>query len=387
MAIGIEILQADLERLLVKVRLTGLAAGTAHDVYRLQLRNAGVDDTGKRIYELERPDRRGLWSTVAHRVGSTSTGSGPSWVPATSTVEFRDFEAPKRPFSYFVCPSSVGGPGSWDFDDGPYPLGRGVLDDTVTHFNAQLQDANLGEDPDVGELLIRSTANLARYVTCCVYDVDGPTYTARGQEHAVIGSQYPVYISDSREARRGTFTLMVKDLNQLNQLRSICFPESGRIWPVTIHSSGDPTMLLDDIRAVPLNVEIEQLIKSDINTRLVHLDYIEIDGSTPLVRRSGDNDYLDTDAPDANFTISDSTPHAGEWITLTDTSTGAGNNDWEWTFTPHPASNPIGVFHTSGGSGGHKVRYTSTGSKWVKLRVGSKDHGYDTITKRIEVHA
>lgn len=374
MVIGINILQHDLERLLVKVQITGLTVGTAHYVYRLQLRCPGKDDTGVRIYERELPDRRGLWSTVAHRV---------DWVPSSGTVELRDFEAPKRPFSYFVCPSSAGGPQTWDFEDGPYPLGRGVLDDQVIHFNAQLEDLDLSAEPGVGEVLIRSTANLARYIECCVSEIDGPRYVARGEEHSVIGSQYPVFISDSREARRGTFTLLVKDLNQYNQLRSICFPESGRIWPVTVHSSGDPTLLLDDLRAVPMDIEIEQATKGNIDYRWVHLDYIEIDPNVPLVRRSGDNDYLDTNAPDANFAISDDTPAAGTWITLTDTSTGAGNNDWEWVFTPHPASNPIGVFHTQGSP--HKVRYSNPGKKWIKLRVGSKDHGYDTITKTVVV--
>lgn len=374
MVIGINILQHDLERLLVKVEITGLAAGTAHDIYRLQLRCPGKDDLGNRLYERELPDRRGLWSTVAHRV---------NWQAPSGTVELRDFEAPKRPFQYFVCPSSVGGPGSWDFEDGPYPLGRGVLDDQVIHFNAQLEDLDLSAEPGIGELLIRSTANLARYIECCVGDIDGPRYVARGEEHSVIGSQYPTFISDSREARRGTFTLLVRDLNQYNQLRSICFPESGRIWPITIHSASDPTLLIDDLRAIPMDVSIDQVSKSDIDFRWVELDYIEVDPNVPLVSRSGDNDYLDTNAPDANFTISDDTPAANTWVTLTDTSTGAGNDDWEWTLTPHPASNPIGVFHTRGP---HKVRYPNTGKKWVKLRVGSKDHGYDTITKTVTVH-
>lgn len=374
MVIAINVLQHDLERLLVKLEITGLAAGTAHDIYRLQLRSPGQDDAGNRLYEREIPDRRGLWSTLAHRV---------NWQPPSGTVQLRDFEPLRRPFSYFVCPSSVGGPQTWDFSNGPYPVSRGVLDDQVIHFNGQLADANLGEDPDIGEVLIRSTANLARYVEVCVGDVDGPTYTARGEEHAVIGSQYPVFIADTREARRGTFTVLVKDLNQYNQLRSICFPESGRIWPVIIHSSGDPTMLLDDLRCVPMDIEIEQVTKGNIDYRWVHLDYLEIDPNVPLVRRSGDNDYLDTNAPDANFTISDDTPNAGDWVTITDTSTGAGNDDWEWTFTPHPASNPIGVFHTRGP---HKVRYTNPGKKWIKLRVGSKDNGYDTITKTVQVH-
>jgi hypothetical protein len=375
MVIGINVLQHDLERLLVKVQLTGLSAGSAYDVYRLQLRYPGKDDAGVRLYERELPDRRGLWSTVAHRIG---------WDSPATTVEFRDFEALKRPFSYFVCPSSVGGPQTWDFEDGPYPLSRGVLDDQVIHFNAQLEDAALGETPDVGEVLIRSTANLARYVEVCVSELDGPRFTARGEEHAVIGSQFPVFIADTREARRGSFVLLVRDLNQYNQLRSICFPESGKIWPITVHSSGNPTLLLDDLRCVPLDVEIEQAVKGNIDYRWVHLDFLEVDPNVPLVRRSGDNDYLDTGTPDANFTISDDTPAAGQWITVTDTSTGTGIDDYEWTLTPHPASNPNGVFHTEGP---HKLRYSSPGRRWIKLRVGSKDHGYDTITKTVQVHA
>jgi len=374
MAIDINILQADLERLLVKVQLTGLNAASAYDVYRLQLRCPGKDDTGARIYERELPDRRGLWSTVAHRV---------SWNSPATTVEFRDFEAPRRPFSYFVCPSSVGGPQTWDFEGGPYPLSRGVLDDTVIHFNGMLEDLDLDAEPvGIGDVLIRSTANLARYIECCVAEIDGPRYTARGQELSVIGSQYPTYIADSREARRGTITLLGKDLNQYNQLRKIVFPESGKIWPITIHSAGDPTMLLDDLRAVPLDIEVEQASKGRIDYRFIHLDYIEQDPNVPLVRRSGDNDYLDTNTPDANFTISDDTPATGQWITVTDTSTGTFD-DWEWTLTPHPASNPIGVFNTQGP---HKLRYANPGPKWVKLRVGGAGQGYDTLTKRLDVH-
>ena len=106
----------------------------------------------------------------------------------------------------------------------------------------------------------------------------------------------------------------------------------------------------------------------------MHIDYIEIEPNVPLVRRAGDNDYLDADTPDADFTISDHTPATGQWITLTDASTGLGDN-WEWTLDPAPAINPIGAYYTDGP---HKVRYWTRGRKHIKLRFGGSGHGYDT---------
>src|SRR4051812_1412511 len=203
MAIGINITKDALETLFVQVQLTGLTVGERYDVMRLQLRYLGKDDVGTRIYNRELPDRRALWSSVAHRVG---------WEATASTHTFRDFEAPTRPIKYFVVLSSSVGPHEWDFGAGAYPTSRGVLDNQVIHFNQDKADLNLGEDPDEGHILIRSVSELAHYSECCLVEMDGPTYTARANEQAVLGSQYPVIIADTREARRGSITLMTHNL-------------------------------------------------------------------------------------------------------------------------------------------------------------------------------
>jgi hypothetical protein len=271
MVIGISLIREDLETLFVRIRLTGLATdGRRYDVMRLQMRSLGKDDTGQRVYEREIPDRRALWSSVAHRVG---------WQPPQSDVTFRDFECPKRPTKYFVVESAATGPNEWDFGDGPYPVGRGVLDDEVVHFNGELADLNLGKDPSEGHILVRSVAELAHYADCCLVDMDGPSYSARVNEIAVMGNQYPVVISDAREARRGTMSLLTRDLGQYNALRRVVFPESGRITPFVMNSGGDAALLLDDMRCIPLDVSIEQATAGNANLRYVHISYVEIDGS------------------------------------------------------------------------------------------------------------
>jgi hypothetical protein len=373
--VGISITKEDLETLFVQVHLTGLNPGTRYDVMRLQLRYLGKDDLGARRYERELPDRRALWSSVAHRVG---------WQAPATSANFRDFECPKRPTSYFVCASSAVGPHEWDFADGTYPVGHGVLDEEVVHFNQDIRDVDpTALDPSEGHILVRSVHELAHYAEACVVDLDGPTYTARASEFAVMGNQYPVIISDSREARRGTVTLKTSDLGQYNDLRRVVFPESGRIRPFVLNSGGDSALLLDDMRCIPLDVEVEQATKLNPDVRFIHIDYVEVDPSAPLIARSGDNDDL-VGAPQADFTFSDPTPAAGQWITLTDTSTGLGD-DWDWTIGGGggEGSNWIGKFYTRGP---HRVRWMGRGKAAVKLRFGGSGAGHHTRTKTVEVH-
>jgi hypothetical protein len=370
MVVAIDVEKDDLETLQVKLHLTGLTVSTRYDLFRLQVRYLGKDDADARRYEHELPDRRALWSTVAHRVG---------WEAPATSADFRDYECPRRPTKYFICESDVGGPQEWDFSDGPYPYAtRGILDSEVVHFNQDLADA-MGEEPDEGTVLVRSTDELALYAIACVVEIDGPVYTARGTEHAVMGSQYPVYISDSREARRGTLSLMTRNLGQYNDLRRIVFPASGRIRPVLFQSGGDSTLLLDDMRVIPLDVEVEQATQHNADLRYVHIDYVEVDPSTPLVARSGDNDDL-VSAPEADFSISDATPAVDQWVTLTDTSTGAGDS-WEWT-VDNSQDNQVGKFYTEGP---HVTRFSNRGTKTVKLRFGGSGAGFHTRTKTIEV--
>jgi tape measure domain-containing protein len=373
MALNITIEKEDLETLFVRVHLSGMTPGVRYDVMRLQLRYLGKDDAGTRLYERELPDRRALWSSVAHRVG---------WEAPAAGADFRDFECPKRPTKYFVVRSDQVGPHEWDFGDGRYPVGRGVLDNQVVHFNQDIRDLHLNADPDDGHVLVRSVHELAHYAECCVVELDGPRYTARVNEIAVMGTEYPVMISDTREARRGTVTLLVHNLGQYNALRRVVFPASGRIRPFIMNSGGDAALLLDDMRCIPLDVEIEQATPADGDTRYVHIDYVEIDPSAPLIRRIGDNDAL-TNPPNANFSISDTSPARNQWITLTDTSTGQGD-DWEWTIERgRETDNKVGKWYTDGP---HKVRWALRGQKTVKLRFGGSGEGYHTRTKIITVH-
>jgi hypothetical protein len=373
MAINITIEREDLETLFTRVHLSGLTPGTRYDVMRLQLRSMGKDDTGNRVYERELPDRRALWSAVAHRVGWEATKTG---------HDFRDFECPRRPTKYFIVESTKVGPFEYDFGDGPYPVSRGVLDDEIVHWNGELADLQVGKDPTEGHVTVRSVHELAHYADCCLVEMDGPVYTARAHEFAVMGNQYPVLISDSREARRGSFTLMTRNLGQYNALRRVVFPESGRIRPFLVQSGGDAALLLDDMRCIPLDVEIEQATPENADMRYVHIDYVEVDNSAPLLRRIGDNDDL-TDPPEAHFTISDTSPAVGQWVTLTDTSTGQGDT-WEWVLERgQETDNKVGRFHTPGP---HKVRWHIRGTKTIRLRFGGSGEGYHTRTRTVQVH-
>lgn len=373
MAIGIEVVREDLETLHVQIHLTGLTVGTRYDVMRLQLRYVGKDDTGQRIYQREIPDRRALWSSVAHRVG---------WQAPKTEVLFRDFETPMRPVQYYLCRTDAIGPHEWLFSDGDYPTSKGVLATDIVHFNGDLADANLDEEPDEGHILVRSVEELAHRADCCLVEMDGPRYTARATEFAVLGSQYPVIVADSREARRGSVTLLTKNIGQLNDLRRVVYPESGLIQPFIMNSGGDATLLLDDMRVIPMDVSLEQVTPASADARYVRIDYVEVDNSAPLLQRIGDNDDL-IDQPEAAFSFSDTTPAKHQWITITDHSTGQGDT-WEFTLERgYETDNKVAKFW---GPGPHRVYWGARGKKTVKLRFGSRATGFHTRTKYITVH-
>ena len=126
------------------------------------------------------------------------------------------------------------------------------------------------------------------------------------------------------------------------------------------------------MRVIPLDVEVEQATPANADLRFVTIDYVEADPSAPLVARSGDNDSL-VDPPNAAFTIG--VPDVNGWRTLTDTSTGLGD-DWEWTVDN--TSNKVGKFYTQGP---HKVRFVGAGPHTVKLRFGGSGAGYNTRAK------
>lgn len=371
---AIAVIREDIETLIVKIHLTGLVVGRRYDVMRLQMRYLGDDDAGTRIYQREIPDRRALWSSLAHRVG---------WEAPKTEVTFRDFECPMRPTQFYLCESSAIGPFDWDFAAGDYPLTNGVIASTpVVHFNADISALDLDDQPDEGHILVRSVEELAHRADACLVEMTGPKYTARGTEFAVMGSQYPVYVSDSREARRGSVVLLTRDLGQLNDLRRIVYPSSGAIRPFLMQSGGDAALLLDDMRVVPLDVEIEQATPDNADLRFVRIDYVEVDNSAPLIARIGDNDDL-VDPPEAAFTFSDTTPAKHQWITLSDTSTGQGDT-WEWTIERgYETDNRVGKFW---GPGPHKVFWGARGRRSVKLRFGSPATGFHTRTKTVTVH-
>jgi hypothetical protein len=353
---------------LTTVTLTGLTPGTRYDVMRLQLRFTGDDDTGNPTYHRELPDRRKLWSSVAHRVG---------WPAPVAVVKFRDYEPLRRPFSYFVVPSAAVGPADYDWaNEGRYPLSRGVLDDQVVHFNRAAFGG--AAKPRPGEIMMRSTWELGLWTDACVYDFD-VGYQARGSELTVMKREDPMFIADTRESRRGTLTLMTDRLGQYHDLRRMLFPANGRIRPVTLNSGGDSTMMLDDMDIIPLDVTVEQATQSDPDLRFIHIDFIETDATGVKLKRSGDNDNF-TVEPVANFTLSDGSPSISQWLTLTDTSTGA-LDEWDWTLSHKSMDNRIAKFS---GQGPHKVRFGSYGKKIIKLRVNGPE-GADVQFKEFTV--
>lgn len=369
MAVTIDVTTDELETLFVEVTLNGLTIGTRYDVMRLEYRYLGDDDMGVPQYDRELPDRRALWSAVAHRVG---------WEATATTHTFRDYEVPMRPTVFFVVPSSAVGPSEYDWALGDYPLDRGVVSSNIVHFNRDLDMALAPVLMPRGAVVVRSTVELGLWVSCCVYDFD-VRYPARGSEMAIMGRQYPMYVADTREARRGSLTVKTDTLGQYDDLRRIMFPSDGRIQPVILNSGYDATLLLDDARIIPLDVHVEQATQWDADIRFVTVDFVEIDPTAPLVRRSGDNDTLTT-KPKAQFTISDTTPRRDQWITLTDTSTGQFDS-WDWTIE-RGSNNRVSKFYTPGP---HKIRFSKRGDRSIKLRVYGSQQGAHSRTKQVTV--
>jgi hypothetical protein len=370
MAVALTVTTANVANLSVDLHLSGLVVGTRYDLMRLQVRSVGTDALGAPVYNREIPDRAALWSAVAHRV---------SWLATDTVADVRDYEAAMRPTMYFLVESSLVGPYEYTTWETPYPVERGVLCPTIVHFDRDLALLMGSGERQKGHILVRSTADLGKYVSCCVVDIPELKYTARGSEMSVIGSQYPVYVSDTREARRGSIILKIDSLGAFNDLRQILFPSTGVIRPVVLNAGSEPTMLLDDMRVVPLDISVEQITHSDPSLRYLTMDYVEVDPTTPLVQRTGDNDTL-VSAPAANFTLSDTTPAKNQWITLTNTSTGSYDS-YDWTVA-QAANNPMSKFYTAGP---HQVRWAAKGTFAVTLRVYGLA-GAHTKTTNVTVH-
>jgi hypothetical protein len=352
MALGLTVTKETPEEGYVVLQATGMTAGTKYDVFRLQVRRV-IGDTGTPSYEREYPDHRALWTAVQHRVG---------WTAPAATATFRDYDTPLRSTQYFIVASSAVGPYEYADWGTPYPVSRGYLNPAVVDFWWDLKGTP-GENP--GIVRVRSVAHAAKYVDACVVEMGDIKYTARGTELAVMGSQFPVFVGDVREARRGSIVLKCSNLDELNALRAIVFPPTGKIWPVIFNAASEPPLILNDLRVVPLDVTVEQATATDPALRFLRIDFVEIDPTAALSHRVGDNDDL-VNAPKADFTVSTLTPAIGQWVTLTDTSTGQFDS-WQWTVPGNSALYALNTFNTKGP---HKVMWNKPGSYAVKLWVG-----------------
>lgn len=338
--------------LYVDYSVSGLTPGLRYDMYRIQRRYIGNDlDTGAPMYDYELPDRQQLYSALAHRV---------SWLAPTATVTFRDYEPPLRPHSLYIVESTKTNPGEFAWKEGAtYDRSQGVIDDQIIHFNREL--AALG-DVHEGAVVVRSTQELGLWSSCCVYDLT-VAYNARATELPVLGQGFATVVVDTREARRGTLTVVTRNLGDYYDLRRIVFPATHRIKPIVLAAGGDPTMMLDDMTCLPMNISIDQATQADPNVRFVGIDYVEIAPTAPLVYRAGDNDN-EVAKPVAYFTMSDTTPRRNQTITLTDGSTGQFET-WDWTL---PANTTLAMGKANR-QGPLKVQFKTTGRKTVKLTV------------------
>lgn len=363
---------SDVESLTVDITISGLTAGTRYDVYRLRQSWDSDDD----VYQQTIPDRRSYWSVVAHRR---------AWEAPGTTVSFRDYEAPMRPIKYFIVPTASVAPFEHDWSNGDYPLSRGDLSTQVVHLQRD-QEALFATDeaPVVGNIVFRSTSDLSLWADCLLYDIDLIRYTARGTEFPVVGRQFPIYVADSRQARRGTITLLTKDHVEYDEIREICFPQSGRISPVWIHAANANTSLLDDMVMVPLDIDVEPAGKTEPDRRFITIDFVEIDPAAGLPQRTGDNDDL-VSAPKANFTSNDFTPARKQKVTLTDTSTGQFEN-WKWTISRKVrGSDRVKDGSYRYGQGPHQVSWGAAITHYVKLRVWGP-YGASTRKRYFKVH-
>jgi hypothetical protein len=351
------------------VTVTGLAPGTKYDIHRLVMRRRGTDDGDEGVewvYERQLPDKPVYWSAVAHRVG---------WTAPTANITFKDYEGPLSPFKYFIVATSLVGPSEFDFTGGNYPVSRGVLSSQVVDFGDA--SATLAGC----QVMLRSTMEVGLYAFAKVFDLD-LLFHARGTQHPVMGKQYPVFISDTREARAGTLVLATNDVETCDEVRRIVFPVTGQIRPFWINSGSEALGLIDNMAALPLDVRVEQATHADAGLRFVSVDFIEADPTTALVPRGGDDD-TQIDYPVAQFTIAPTPTTPGhylayDWLTLTDTSTGLYDTI-EWNC-------PGALYGIKGSGSVHHVKYARTGIRQIRLRVYGSGAGADTRVKNIHVY-
>jgi hypothetical protein len=383
MALGITVTKKSPEHVTTLVHLTGLIPGTRYDVVRLHLK-WHLDTNGVPVYERRLPDLKEYWSAVQHRT---------SWEAPATTQDFSDYETPLTPVQYFIVKTDLTGPFEWDFKK-TYPVANGVLCPTVVHYYWSLR----GTPADTpGMVRIRSTAQASVWHDACVVAMDDIKYTARGTELAVMGNRYPVYVGDVREQRRGSIVVKCESLTELQHLQNIAFPTNGVIRPIIFNSISEPSVMINDMRVIPLDVTVEQATPTNAALRYVHIDFVEIDPTAPLYKKTAENIVSPADA---NFTISDTTPKVGQKIVVTDTSTGQYNGV-HWFFpsaymglvsTPENPGANSAPFRESVQYGPHEIFYKKAGNFWIKLWVGDRDGddnvntGADSIKRYITVH-
>lgn len=388
MALGMTVTKKSAEHVTSIVTLTGLTVGSRYDVCRLELlRN--LDPEGLPVYERQRPDKKVFWSAVQHRT---------SWKAPSATVTFNDYETPLLPVQYFVVPTDSIGPFEYDFTGTDYPVTRGYLCPTVVDYWWDLIGTPAIRQ---GLVRVRSTAKASVWHDACVVEMGDIKYTARGTELAVMGSQYPVFVGDRRDQRRGSIVLKCDSLAELYELQDIVFPTNGVIRPIIFDSASEPALMVSRMVVIPLDVTVEQATATNAELRYLRIDFVEIDPTAPLWKKTAEN--IVTPA-DAHFTISDTTPKVLQPITLTDTSTGQ-YNAWKWSFPfaltgrtdPPPVIPEVGFplfqpFPSSTKQGPHQIFFKKPGDYAIKLWVGDRDNeddvntGADSIVHWVKVH-
>lgn len=389
MAIGMTVTPKDAEHVTTKISLTGLTVGTKYDVVRLHL-DYHLNSAGVPVYERFLPDKREYWSAVQHRV---------SWTATTTTHNLNDYETPLQPVQYFLVETAQVGPFQHDFKTA-YPTSRGFLSPTVVHYWWSLRGTPADKP---GLVRIRSTATASVWHDACVVEMGDLKYTARGSELAVMGNQYPVFVGDVREQRRGSIVVKCSSLAEVLHLQNIVFPTSGVIRPIIFDSASEPSLIISRMVVVPLDVTIEQATTTDASLRYLHIDFVEIDPTAPLWRKTKEN--IVTPA-DAMFTIrangvisSPPTVRVKQSVVVTDTSTGQYDG-WHWYFpgayegmvyTPENPGVPFRKAREPRTQGPHEVYYLSPGKYPIKLWIGDRtglddvNTGADSIRRYITV--
>jgi hypothetical protein len=329
----------ELESFVVDLAFTGLATTTAYTVWRRLVNSDGTPMPG----DVDQWEAVGSWS---------------SWYPSSSAPQVVDYEPPFRPFVYVVQPTSLGAPGpSW----------------TLPAAGAQSGLVDFADVLGRGELVVRSLVHLGRVEAVCIYDMTPVRRAARGVLHPVLGSRFPVAVMDARDARAGQITFYTASIGEYRRLMAIIAPDDGQLWPVWFRAGDSSTLLVDDLYAMPGDVEVQLATHRDGGKRFVLLDFTEVDPRSATKQRPGDDDSP-TARPTAAFTWSPTSPRTGQTVTFTSTSTGTIAS-FRWEIEARVRS----------GVGPHAVTFKYEGAKTVRLTVTSPQGKTHTVTATVTV--